>query len=79
MIIIKRGQWDKAHLLFFTYRRVYFRGRPMPLCRIKYRKEPATYGRFKQEDWSFLERVRFMAGRRFADFERRIKKAFYHK
>ncbi len=73
MIIIKRGRWYEAHLLFFTYKRVYIRGHPVPLCRIKYRKEPTRYGKFIQADWSFLERVRFMVSCWLANWERRIK------
>jgi hypothetical protein len=76
MITIKPGRWEKANLLFFTYTRVYIRGRPTPFCIIKYRKEPATFGSLKQEDWSFLERVRFMFSYRLADLEYEINRRF---
>ncbi len=68
MLVIKRGQWNEAHLLFFSYRRIYIRGRWTPFCKIKYRKEPKSQYNVvsgsdrKQQDWSFLERVRFMVG-----------------
>ncbi len=54
MIVPKFGTWNHAALTFFCYDRIWYRGRALPFCRIRWRRTDPP--------WPIRERVRYALG-----------------